>query len=119
LTSGGIIKLPVDAYFPVTNLIVEYKEKQHFQAVKIMDKRMTISGVNRGEQRRIYDLRKEQWAVENNIRFLIIGYSDLAHKKNGRLIRSADEDKKVVKKLLNEFKVLNHGLDQSLAIILK
>lgn len=77
--TGRRAKLPVDAYFPKSNLIVEYKEKQHSQPVKIMDRRMTVSGVNRGEQRRIYDLRKEKWAADNNIGFFIITYSDLAH----------------------------------------
>lgn len=61
---------------------------------------MTVSGVHRGDQRRIYDLRKEEWAADNNIEFLVVTYSDLAHKKNGRLIRSADDDKTIIKKLI-------------------
>lgn len=65
-------KLPVDAFFPNINLIVEYREKQHTQPVNIMDRRMTISGVHRGEQRRIYDLRKEKWAVKNKILFMVV-----------------------------------------------
>jgi hypothetical protein len=101
--AGYRAKLPVDAYFPKSNLIVEYREKQHSQPVKIMDSRMTVSGVNRGKQRRIYDLRKEEWAANNNIHFLVVEYYDLAHKKNGRLIRSTDEDKKVIKKLLEKY----------------
>lgn len=69
--NGRRTKLPVDAYFLESNLIVEYREKQHFVEVSIMDRRMTVSGVNRGEQRKIYDLRKEKWAQDNNINFLL------------------------------------------------
>lgn len=98
--SGRRIKLPIDAYFPTTNLIVEYREKQHFQPVKIMDKRMTISGVSRGEQRKIYDSRKEQWAVDNKIKFLVVSYSDLIYKSNGGLLRNKDEDRNIIKKLV-------------------
>ena len=85
-------KLPVDAFFPDSNIIVEYREIQHYQSVSIMDKRMTISGVCRGEQRKLYDLRKEQWAADNKITIIIISYADLVHKKNGKLIRAKADD---------------------------
>lgn len=98
--NGRRVKLPVDAFFPKANLIVEYREKQHSQSVSIMDKRMTISGVSRGEQRRIYDLRKEQWALNNEVNFLAISYFDLAHKKSGKLNRDPDYDRAALKRLL-------------------
>lgn len=98
---GQTVKLPVDAYFPTSNLIVEYREKQHSQSVKIMDSRMTVSGVCRGEQRKLYDLRKEKWAVENNINFLVITYTELAHKSNCRLLRSKDKDRLIIKSLID------------------
>lgn len=46
-------KLPVDAYYPSLNLVIEFKERQHTEEVKLFDKRQTVSGVGRGEQRRI------------------------------------------------------------------
>lgn len=46
------VKLPLDAFFPGLNLIVDYREKQHFQPVAVMDRRMTVSGVHRGEHRK-------------------------------------------------------------------
>jgi hypothetical protein len=98
--NGRRPKLPIDAYFPESNLIVEYREKQHFVEVNIMDRRMTVSGVNRGEQRKIYDLRKEKWAQDNNINFLVIAYNDLKYKNSGKLLRNIEEDKKRIKKLL-------------------
>jgi hypothetical protein len=100
--NGRRMKLPVDAYFPISNIIVEYKEKQHFQVVNIMDKRMTISGVNRGEQRKIYDIRKEKWANDNNIQFLVVPYYSLKHDTNGRLLRHRNEDIVVIRCLVSE-----------------
>jgi hypothetical protein len=100
--TGRRVKLPVDAFFPAANLIVEYREKQHSQPVTIMDKRMTVSGVLRGEQRKIYDLRKEQWAKDNEIKFLIVSYFDLAHKKSGRLTRDSVHDEKAIMRLIED-----------------
>lgn len=97
---GNRTKLPVDAYFPDSNLIVEYREKQHYQPVSIMDRRMTVSGVPRGEQRKIYDLRKERWAMDNNIRLLVITYINLIHKPNGRLLRNKDEVRRIAAGLI-------------------
>ena len=51
-------RLPVDAYYSSLKLVIEYYERQHTESVKLFDKRMTVSGVNRGEQRRIYDERR-------------------------------------------------------------
>lgn len=98
-------KLPVDAYFPESNLIVEYREKQHLQPVGFMDKRITISGISRGEQRKIYDRRKEQWSAENNVNLLIVNYGDLAHKANGRLMRTPDFDKLAISRLIESLEM--------------
>lgn len=101
--SGRRRKLPVDAYFTSHNLIVEYREKQHFEPVPIMDRRMTISGVSRGEQRRRYDSIREQWAKEYGYKLLVICYNELSHKKNGRLIRNKSKDLKVIQRKLDSF----------------
>ncbi|WP_309751901.1 hypothetical protein [Novosphingobium sp.] len=45
--------LPVDAWYPELALVIEYRERQHSEAVKFFDQRETVSGVGRGEQRRI------------------------------------------------------------------
>lgn len=100
--AGQRRKLPVDAYYPKANLIAEYREKQHSQPVNIMDRRMTISGVHRGEQRKLYDLRKEKWTADNKKQFLLISYTDLAHKRNGRLERSIEEDRIKIRNLIQK-----------------
>jgi hypothetical protein len=54
-------KLPVDAYYEDLKLVIEYRERQHSEPVALFDKRMTLSGVSRGEQRAKYDkLRSEK-----------------------------------------------------------
>jgi phosphatidylserine/phosphatidylglycerophosphate/cardiolipin synthase-like enzyme len=35
--------------------VIEYHERQHDEAVELFDRRQTVSGVSRGEQRRRYD----------------------------------------------------------------
>lgn len=56
--SGRCVRLPVDAYYEANSLVIEYRECQHSEPVAIMDRRMTVSGVTRGEQRRKYDQRR-------------------------------------------------------------
>src|SRR5688500_16258444 len=50
LRGDGGRKLPVDGYYPSINLVVEYRERQHFESVALFDKRKTVSGVSRAEQ---------------------------------------------------------------------
>lgn len=50
---GSCKMLPVDAWYPELALVIEYRERQHSEAVKFFDQRETVSGVGRGEQRRI------------------------------------------------------------------
>jgi hypothetical protein len=38
-------KLPVDAWYPTLNVVVEFKEKQHTEEVKFFDRRQTVSGI--------------------------------------------------------------------------
>lgn len=93
-------KLAVNGYFEKYNLIVEYREILHFEAVPFMDKRMTISAVSRGEQRRIYDKRKETWAANNGYRFLSVNYDDLEHYQGKRLKRNVVKDLMVLENKL-------------------
>lgn len=98
-------KLSVDVYYKEKNLVVEYMERQHTESVKFFDKpeRMTVSGVDRGEQRKIYDERRRQVLPENNIKLVEISYSDFDHDKNKRIIRNPKKDEEVIKIKLDEF----------------
>ena len=58
--TGRARQLPFDAVWESRRLIVEVDEDQHWRPVDFWDKpdKLTVSGVSRGEQRRIYAERK-------------------------------------------------------------
>lgn len=58
LKRGSYSYLPVDGYCASLNLVVEYAERQYTESVKLFDRRATISGMSRGEQRLIYYQRR-------------------------------------------------------------
>lgn len=100
--SGARKCLPLDGYYEKYNLIVEYCEKLHFETVTIMDKRMTVSRVTRGEQRKLYDKRKEDWAISSGYSFLKVCFYHLSHSANGKLIRDRQHDTEILKELFDE-----------------
>jgi hypothetical protein len=87
-------KLPVDSYYPELKLVVEYREVQHIKPVRFFDKpdKMTVSGVHRGEQRRIYDERRMKLIPENGLALLEIPYSIFNCDSQDRIIRDAESD---------------------------
>ena len=88
---GKCRRLPVDAFYPALNLVIEYRERQHSEAVAIMDRRDTISGCKRGEQRRRYDARRRSRLPAHGITLIELDYSMFAHDGRKRLRRdSAD-----------------------------
>jgi hypothetical protein len=58
--TGRAVQLPFDAYWRSRNLLVEIDEDQHSTPTPHFDKPdvLTVSGVHRGDQRRLYDARK-------------------------------------------------------------
>ena len=101
--TGRQVRLPVDGYWPRANVVVEYREAQHFWPVPHFDKpeRLTVSGVHRGIQRALYDARREYLIPQHGIRLVIITLLHLASDSRGRLRRNRDEDLLAVKRLLN------------------
>lgn len=96
--------LPVDAYYPELNLVVEYMERQHTEAVPHFDKRMTVSGMSRGKQRRLYDQRRQELIPRHGIALVTIGYHELAHSGGMRLLRDRENDLRVVRGKLRVFR---------------
>ena len=86
------VPLPVDAYYPDLKLVIEYRERQHTEEVKFFNRRQTVSGVNRGEQRKIYDQRRREVLPEHGITLIEIGYEDFEHDLSKRLLRNAEND---------------------------
>jgi hypothetical protein len=95
------VALPVDGYWPTRNLVVEFYERQHSEAVPFFDKpdRLTVSGVARGEQRALYDERRRQLVPQQGIRLVIITIEDFESKR-GKIVRDHDRDLATVAKLL-------------------
>ena len=96
-------KLPVDCYYPELNLVVEYKEQQHTKPNKHFDKPdiMTVSGVHRGEQRKIYDQRRLDVLPKQGIKVVEIFYSDFEIDGRDRILRG-DGDLGRVKEIIRK-----------------
>lgn len=95
-------KLPVDAYYPDLELVIEFREKQHSEEVKFFDRRQTVSGMGRGEQRKLYDQRRRDILPQNGIRLIEFDYSEFEHSRGKKLLRKRAEDLKVIIKKLKK-----------------
>ncbi|MFN2242734.1 MAG: HIT family protein, partial [Anaerolineae bacterium] len=100
-------RLPVDGYFPRHRLIVEYWEAQHSAPSPIMDEGMTVSGVSRGHQRRLYDQRRQAWADANGLRLVILDHRGFETDAVGRLQRNPARDRQIVAEALRSAGVLH------------
>ncbi len=62
--TGRRARLPFDAVWESRKLIAEIDEDQHRDSMPFWDKpdRLTVSGIDRGQQRRLYDERKRNAA---------------------------------------------------------
>lgn len=101
---GKCSKLPVDIYYPDFNLVVEYKEQQHTKPNKHFDKPdlFTVSGVHRGEQRKIYDQRRRDVLPQHGIKVIEISYSDFEFNSKDKLVRNRAKDLEIVKRKLGK-----------------
>jgi hypothetical protein len=87
--TGRAARLPFDAVWEEHKLIVEVDEEQHHEATPIFDKpdHLTVSGVHRGEQRRLYDDRKRAAAVAQGYSLVAIRWSRRAKRDPSDLDR--------------------------------
>ena len=81
---------------------IEWEEKQHTEEVKFFDKKQTVSGVGRGEQRKIYDQRRREVLPQHGIQLIELDYSDFEHTRGKKLLRNREEDLKVIIKNLKK-----------------
>lgn len=101
--NGNRAKLPVDAYYEDLRVVIEYWEGQHEHPAPFWDRKVTCSGCTRGEQRRIYDLRKREVLGQNGIRLAVLKFDELCHNTRGRLNRLAGQDIEAVSNALRMF----------------
>lgn len=92
--------LPVDAYYEDLHLVIEYCERQHTQSVPFMDRRMTVSGMCRRCQRKLYDQRRRDTLPQNGIDLVELSFEQFAHKPNGRLLCDRGNDLAVIREAL-------------------
>jgi hypothetical protein len=96
--------LPLDGYYARHLLVIEYRERQHDQPVRHFDKPdvLTVSGVHRGVQRRIYDERRAIEIPAHGLRLVVVTPGDLGADRRGRLLRHRDSDLAALRVLLSE-----------------
>lgn len=101
------VPLPFDAVWERRKLIVEIDERQHGEVVRFFDKPdvITVSGVHRGEQRRLYDQRKVRLAREHGYTVVRIPASILT-MMGRRLARDRAADRRAVGELLRSAEVV-------------
>jgi hypothetical protein len=96
-------KLPVDAFYPEINLVVEYRERQHTEPVAFWDTKPTACGLQRGEQRKQYDELRRVVLKDRGYHLVEIDFFDLAHDARKRLIRDIARDKVAIRAKLAKF----------------
>lgn len=104
-SAGRCTTLPVDAWYESLNLVIEFNEKQHTESVKLFDKRMTISGVDRAKQRALYDNRKRIVLPQYGIHVVLFSYFDFDHNSRKQLSRRRADDILIIREKLKKYKV--------------
>jgi len=94
--------LPVDGFYPALGLVVEYREREHRERVGFFDDKPTVSGVPRGEQRRIYDERRADLLPRHGYSLVVLNVDEFAHDRAKRLLRTP-QDQAVVSRRLASF----------------
>ena len=84
-------RLPVDGFYEDLGLVIEYRERQHAEPAPFFDRRATVSGVPRGEQRRRYDELRDREIPARGLGLVVIEPGQLDSTKSGRLRRRQRE----------------------------
>ena len=107
--TGRRVALPFDAVWEERRLILEVNESQHFEPSRLFDKPsvITVSGVHRGEQRTIYDLRKRRAAHAQGYQVIDVTPEQFASSpgKRPRLLFHREHDLRVVESILAQLGV--------------
>jgi len=96
-------ELPLDAYYDKLNLVIEFIDKQAAANDDDKSERMTISGVNRAEQRKLYEERKRDSLQEKNFRLIEIDYAVFESNDQKKLLRNKENDLLILQGILKDF----------------
>lgn len=102
LVGDSGLKLPVDAYYADLNLVIEFHEKQHAEPVPLFDRKMTVSGVSRGIQRKTYDRRRRKLLPKHGIKLIEFSVTEFPYKSGKKLLRVPMEDRNIIKNKLRK-----------------
>jgi hypothetical protein len=61
-----------------------------------LTKDKTVSGVGRGEQRKLYDQKRRDLLPQYGIKLIELDYSNFEHTRGKKLLRNKTEDLKVI-----------------------
>ncbi|OJW02018.1 MAG: hypothetical protein BGO52_00290 [Sphingobacteriales bacterium 44-61] len=102
---GKAAKLPVDAYYERLGLVIEYRERQHTEAVFHFDKpdRVTVSGMGRAAQRKRYDQFRREVLPAQGLSLIEIDYSHFLHNSSKRIKRDKSRDTEIIRQRLWSF----------------
>jgi len=103
--TGRARMLPVDGLYKDLKLVIEYHERQHTESVPFFDRKLTVSGMTRGQQRRIYDQRRRDNLPENGYRLVEINLADLQPSGGRKLTRNRDRHSEVIRRMLLDAEV--------------
>lgn len=93
----------MDAFYPALGLVIEYRKRQHSEAVVFFDRRPTVSGASRGEQRARYDQLRRDVLRERGVHLIELNVTEFLHTGRKRLRRARAEDVKVPRQRLAAF----------------
>jgi hypothetical protein len=69
-------RLPVGAYYPDLNLVIEYRERQASETVVAIDKRLRVKGLPRAQSGARYDQRRRDVLPKHGIKLIEMDYKD-------------------------------------------
>lgn len=101
---GRRARLRVDSYWQSERLIVEVHESQHQESTPFFDRRATLSGMGRADQRRLYDARRAEQIPLHGLRLVVVHFADLSIGAKGRRRPDPTADLATVRKLLEPSK---------------
>lgn len=100
--TGRTATLPVDGYWESLGLVIEVMESQHYVPTPHFDKPdvMTVSGVHRGLQRRLYDERKAELIPRHGLRLIALPIT-VFEVRGKKIKRNPGRDIEVVRSVLS------------------
>ena len=93
--------LPIDAFYANLNMAIEFYEKEDETSEDAT--MLTISKVNRSEQRKKYAQRKRDVLKEKEIDLIEMDYDEFECDEEHKLVRNKEADVKILTEILKDF----------------